>query len=342
MRTRVCITIDTEFSIGGAFADPSRTPVADPVVWCNVNGKSEGLGFMLETFRQYGVQATFFVETVQRYHFADDPMRPIVHRIRDEGHELQLHTHPCWSVFQHEDWRERMRGLRRQDDFRGRPVEDSVRLLEQGIETFRDWGLPRPTAFRSGNLQYDANLYKALAIAKIPYSSNVAHAIFNTGDPQFELYSGVHAREGVLECPVLTFADWNVAGRKHLKSLTIAGTSFAETRRLLDAAHAAEIPLVVVLTHPFEYIQKHDVGFRHTRRHSLTQQRLRKLCAYLADHQDRFDACGMAGAASAIAPSDRNVLLEGSLWQSLPRMAAQVAYSKYGEWELARTQGRAA
>jgi hypothetical protein len=245
-------------------------------------------------------------------------------------------------VFQHEDWRERMRGLRRQDDFRGRSVEDSVRLLEQGIETFREWGLPRPTAFRSGNLQYDANLYKALAITKIPYSSNVAHAIFNTGDPQFELYSGVHQREGVLECPVLTFADWNVAGRKHLKSLTIAGTSFAETRRLLDAAHAAEIPLVVVLTHPFEYIQKHDVGFRHTRRHSLTQQRLRKLCAYLHGNQDRFDACGMAGAASAIAPSERNVLLEGSLWQSLPRMAAQVAYSKYGAWELARTQGRAA
>lgn len=341
MRTRVCITIDTEFSIGGAFSDPSRFPLAEPLVWCNVNGRSEGLGFMLETFRQHDVQATFFVETVQRYHFRHDPMRPIVQRIRDEGHEIQLHTHPCWSVFQYEDWRERVRTLRRQDDFRGRSVEDSMRLLQQGIDTFRDWGLPRPTAFRSGNLQHDANLYKALAGAGIPYASNVAHAIYSSGDPQFELYSGVHARDGVLECPVLTFADWHIAGRRHLKSLTIAGTSFAETRRLLDAAHDNRIPLVVILTHPFEYIQKHDIGFRHIRRHAQTQQRLQKLCAFLAGNRDRFDACGMAQAAAALPASDRNVLLEGTLWQSLPRMAAQVAYSKYGAWELARTQGRA-
>lgn len=342
MRTRVCITVDTEFSIGGAFSDPARHPLAEPLVWCNVNGRSEGLGFMLETFRQHQVQATFFVETLQRYHFTSDPMRPIVHRIQDDGHEIQLHTHPCWAVFQHDDWRERVRAQRRQDDFRGRPVEDSVRLIEQGIDTFREWGLPRPLAFRSGNLQYDANLYKALAIAKIPYSSNVAHAIFNIGDDRFALYSGVHELEGIAECPVLTFADWKVGGHKHLKSLTIAGSSFAETRRLLEQARAAQIPLVVVLTHPFEFIQKHDIGFRHTRRHGQTQQRLRQLCSFLQDNNDRFDACGMAQAASAIPAATDNVLLEGTLWQSLPRMASQVAYTKYGQWALARSQGRSA
>lgn len=339
MRTRVCITIDTEFSIGGAFANAARLPVAEPNVWCNVKGRSEGLGFMLETFQKYQVEATFFVETVQRYYFKHDPMRQIARQIRDEGHEVQLHTHPCWSFFQHENWRERLREHRPLDNFHGRDLSDSVRLLQQGIDTFRDWDLPRPRAFRSGNVQHDDNLYRALAQVDIPYSSNVAHAVFNTGNPDYALYSGTHERFGVLECPVLSYSDWQIGKRTHLKTLTIAGTSFGEMRNLLDQAQAAGIPLVVILTHPFEYVQSADTAFRHVRRHAVTQRRLSQLCAYLHQHRDRFDASGMVRAADAPDCRDqRNLLLKSSLWQSVVRMGTQVSYDRYGRWALACTR----
>jgi hypothetical protein len=87
------------------------------------------------------------------------------------------------------------RGLCRRDNFKGRSVADSVRLLEQGIASFAQWGLPRPTAFRSGNLQHDDNLYQALARVGIPYSSNVAVAIYNSGDAELSLDAGPHTRE---------------------------------------------------------------------------------------------------------------------------------------------------
>ncbi|MFP5391784.1 MAG: polysaccharide deacetylase family protein [Gammaproteobacteria bacterium] len=341
MTTKVCITIDTEFSIGGAFGNAARLPVGEQMVLCNVNGRSEGLGFMLDTFRRHRVQATFFVETVHRYHFRDDPMRALVHRIRDAGHDLQLHSHPCWSLFQHADWRERARSSRRQDDYFGRSVDDSVRLIEQGVETFADWGLPRPTVFRSGNLQHDDNLYLALARTGIPYASNVAVAIFDSGLPDYRVYSGQHVRHGVTEFPVLTFSDWKVGGRQHLKSLTIAGTSFAETRTLLERARAAGIPLVVLLTHPFEYVQSSDSRLAHVRRHSVNQGRLTRLCQYLDQHRDRFEAVGLAQAAAAVAPGpSANALVSGKLWQSLPRMATQVAYDKFGQFLLAATKGK--
>ena len=340
MGTRVCITIDTEYSIAGAFADPALQPLADPIVWCNVAGRSEGLGFLLECFAQHRIRATFFIEALHRHYFKDDPMRPAVRRIEDDGHELQLHTHPCWSVFQHEDWRERVRQQPRQDDFVGRSEDDSVSLIEQGIETFRDWGLARPTVFRSGSLQHDDRLYRALARTGIPYSSNVGLAIFDSGDPDYGLYSGRHVRHGVVECPVLTFSDWKVAGHRHLKSLTIAGTSFAETRTLLDKAERAGIPLVVILTHPFEYIQSRDIGRAPARRHGVNQRRLASLCQYLDENRDRFIPSGLAEAAAAPANQDEpgNVLLDGVLWQSVRRMATQVAYEKFGNWALPTTQ----
>lgn len=337
MGTRVCITIDTEYSIAGAFADPALQPLADPIVWCNVAGRSEGLGFLLKCFAEHRIPATFFVEALHRFYFQDDPMRPTVQRIEDLGHELQLHAHPCWSVFQHADWRERVRQQPRQDDFFGRSEDDSVRLIAQGIDTFRDWGLARPTVFRSGSLQHDDRLYRALARTGMPYSSNVGMAIFDSGDPDYALYSGAHLRHGVLECPVLTFSDWNVGGRRHLKSLTIAGTSFAETRTLLDKAERAGIPLVVILTHPFEYIQSRDIGRSPARRHGVNQRRLTSLCQYLDQNRDRFIPSGLAAAAATVGQGESaNLLLEGAFWQSVRRMATQVTYEQYGNWALHR------
>lgn len=337
MRTRVCITIDTEFSIGGAFANPARSPIAEPMVYCKVKGRSEGLGFMLDMFRQYGIQATFFVETLQRQYFKHDPMRAIVREIRDEGHEVELHLHPCWNVFQHEDWQQRVRTLKRPDDFFGRPLDESVKLLQAGIDTFEQWGLPRPKAFRSGNLQHDANLYRALAAVSIPYSSNVGTAIFDSGDPNYQLYSGQHERHGVIECPVLSFSDWSLGTRQHVKSLTIAGTSFGEMRTLLTKARLAGIQTVVILTHPFEYVHTRDASFAHTRTQYVTQQRLRKLCQYLQQNDDAFEACGLVHALEQDAStSPRNELLSVSLSQSLPRMAEQVIYDKYSRWALKR------
>ena len=340
-RTRVCITIDTEFSIGGAFSDAAKQPVAEPLVWCNVDGRSQGLGFMLDTFRQYGVQATFFVETQHRYHFGHDPMRPIAQQIHAEGHEVQLHAHPCWTLFQHADWRNVAREQKGRDNIGKRSVDEAVELINQGIETFKEWRLPPPLAFRSGNLNYSDDLYRALALAGIPYSSNIGVAIHDNGDPNYKLYSGQHERHGVKEFPVLSFSDWKIGPKRNIKSLTIAGSSFAETRHLLEKAHREGIPLVVVLTHPFEFVQNRDLAFQQTRRNRLTQARLRKLCQFLQKNSDRFSACGLAAAAAAYpeARPPANTLLKGALRHTLPRMAAQVAYHRFGRWMLARKHG---
>lgn len=334
----VCITIDTEFSIAGSFSDTNARPVAEPAVWCDVDGRSEGLGFLLSCFKRFHVPATFFVEVLHRHYFKHDPMLSIVSRILEEGHEVQLHAHPCWSVFKNLQWRERLKVEKPNDRFYGRSVEDSIELLQEGLDVFRTWGLPRPKVFRSGNLHHDDTLYAALTEVGIPYSSNVGLAIFDSGDPRYQLYSGVHKRHSVLEMPVLTFTDWCVGRHKHLKTLTICGTSSLEMQTLLERAYEAGISLVVILTHPFEFVQSKDLRFREARRHSINQQRLTRLCEYLDRHRDRFTPVGMAHAADAeeTRPSPENVLLKGVLWQGLSRMATQVLYDNYGNWLLSR------
>ena len=76
--TEVCLTIDTEFSIGGAFDDPiNRRPIGEAFVRCPVEGVEHGLPFILRTLARFGVPATFFVETLNAAHFGDLPMRRV-------------------------------------------------------------------------------------------------------------------------------------------------------------------------------------------------------------------------------------------------------------------------
>jgi len=340
---RVCLTIDTEFSIAGAFADATLRPVGTQMVRCEIDGRSHGLEFILDCFERHGIVATFFIETVQRHYFLDDPMRKIAQRIATTAHELQLHAHPCWALFQHEDWRERARSNTRQDDFAGRDVQSTLGLLRQGQATFAEWGLAPPQVFRAGSLQHDESLYVAMAMAGIPYSSNIGLAIFNSGLPDYQLHSGRHLRHGVLECPVLTFSDWRLR-RPHLKTVSISGTSFAETCTLLEQAYAAGMEQVVILSHPFEYVHSFSAGFGPLRRHAVNQSRLERLCAYLAINRHRFQSSGLAAAASQpLAPaSSHNTLLRGLPWQSACRMATQLLYDRYGEWQLSRRTASAA
>lgn len=326
MKTQVCITVDTEFSIGNKFDDyPTGYPLGEENVWCPVNGVSHGLGFLLETFKRYEIEATFFIEALHRHFFPEDPMRPLAHAIKNHGHETQLHVHPLWSVLQHEDWYQRVSHHPRQDDFHGRASAESAAMITAGLEAFEAWSLPRPVLFRSGNLQHDANLYQVLAAAGFRYASNIGLAVFNSGDPDYQLYSGLHMRAGVLECPVLSYSDWKIFGKKHLKTLTVIGSSDAEIRHLLLAAHASRIPLVVILTHPFEYVVSKDDHLRDAQPNYAVQSRLRGLCEFLHENQDCFSAVGMARALEGIPATQygSNDLLATPLPHTIRRMVMQ-------------------
>lgn len=292
MKTRVCFTIDTEFSIGGAFAAPyDARPVGEAAVWCPVDGRSEGLGFLLDTFAAHGVQATFFVEALHRSYFSLqnlDPMRPAVDAIRAAGHDLQLHLHPCWTVFEQEDWPGVVGRQPRQDDFAGRPLASSIELIRRGQAQFADWGLPPPQVLRTGSLQHDRNTYRAIAACGLRAASNIGLGIYRSGDPDFDLYAGAHTIEGIVEFPVLSYVDVRLGARERLKSLTVTGSNVTETIALLEAAHASGLDAVVVLTHPFEYIRDYDAQFRGARTHARNQRKLAALCAHVREHSGRF------------------------------------------------------
>ncbi len=289
MKTRkpieVCITIDTEFSIGGNFANPELPPIAEPIVLGTTGGKEHGLGFLLDSFSEFGVRATFFVEALQTAYFGDEPMGEIARRIAKAGHDVQLHLHPCWLHYK--TIVSQGSNKAPDDSCAGRTDGELDHFFEFGLSAFSHWGLPRPVAVRTGNFEVDANFFRAVARSGLRLSSSIAAPIYRPRDDNLVLVGGKHRIGQILELPIFCYT-YRIGGKDRLRALCITACSSAEILSVLRQAREQELSPILILTHPQEYIKKKDFRYTTLRRDRVNQTRLRTLLRFLKQNQDDF------------------------------------------------------
>lgn len=320
VRTKVVLTVDTEASIAGAFREnEAHTPLIHELVAGMVEGKSEGLGFLLETLNRYGLIATFFVETTQSRYFSDRPMGVYVDRLMRASQDVQLHLHPCWLSF--------MDG---QLDLSS-PVTDHCHELEterltaligEGADLIKTWTGRRPTGMRTGNFSTALSVFEAMRKARLACASNICLAAHRPPEAELAVTGGVHDFAGIRELPVTCFFDVGPVGRGRLRPMQVTALTAAEQISLLNAAHENENQVVVIATHPFEFVKKRDFRYTNLRRNPLIQDRFRRLCTFLSANRDRFEVLPLAVAADAVVSGSVWTELRGNAFNSIVRAAA--------------------
>lgn len=265
------ITIDTEFD--------HRAPDREQAIYCRIGGRSHGLSFLLESFAAFDIRATFFVETAHTLLLGTEPMRPVVDAVLEAGHDVQMHVHPLW-LGETEGWPQLRDHMHELDEACCR------RLIEAGQAAFATWQAPPPLAFRAGNLAMGRAAYRALRECGIPISSSLGVGIHRSPEPELWIENGRRVIEGVVEVPVLGYADLTVGERRHIKNLTIIGSGAKETVAVLRRARQAGIEDIVLLTHPFEFVKRLDEDYIAMEPSRVNQGRLRALCEWVAKTPD--------------------------------------------------------
>ncbi|MFC7050751.1 polysaccharide deacetylase family protein [Emcibacter nanhaiensis] len=317
MKTKVVLTVDTEPSIAGAFDDPDKySPLIHEPVWGEADGKSQATGFMIETLKEHGQIATFFVETAHTAYFSDAPMGRYVERLTAAGQDIQLHLHPCWASYENGSLNS---GSRVSDNCSELAEDQLVELLRQGMDTIERWTGNRPTSMRTGNFATSLCVFRAMEKAGLKYASNICTAVAPPPEPALQVASGKHVFAGVEELPVTCFADPGPIGRGRLKPMQVTALSAAEQIALLNQAHNKRLEAVIIVTHPFEYIKINNFRYDGLRANKLVQSRLQKLCGFLADNPDRFDMTSLEGAAQSITGNGGATDLTGSTVKSVLR-----------------------
>jgi hypothetical protein len=160
-------------------------------------------------------------------------------------------------------------------------------MIVLGREAFRRWGAPAPIALRTGGLQVDRTVYRAMAKMGLRLASNVGWGYFEPREDELRVAAGLRRIEGVLEAPVVTYRQMSVGPLKPLRLCTITSTSRTEMESLLRQAGSAAISPFVILTHPFELVRYFGAPAPASPSR-INLARIEALCALLAAERRLF------------------------------------------------------
>jgi len=309
----VYITIDTEVWCGGwtdideSFSDSFRRYVYGPTPQGNY-----ALPATLDILNTYGIEASFFVETLFSSHFGQAPLDELVGVIRDADQEVQLHLHPEWINEAREPLLTNI--YNRCCKLSQFTCKEQTHLLKVGIEQLRKAGVEEINAFRSGSYSVNSDTLQALKNVNIHtdtsynLSSSVGIADVGNGKANYQCFS---SKNGCI-LPVSIFHDG-----LSLRHLQVTACSFSELRSMLWQAAEAGFSSIVLVSHNFELLSQDKL-----RPDMLVVRRFRRLCEFLDNHRDVFRCVGFNSATPKPFKGNQ-VLLKSSLLRTTERMAVQ-------------------
>ncbi len=280
-RTRVLITIDTEFSIGGYFLNKDNKPVpADRHIYCKINGKDYGINLIMDMLDKYNFKGVFFVETEARFYFGEKEIINIIQNIKARGHEVQLHIHPNYNSF--------YKGRTVSDDMRRYSVEDQTNIITDALTFLSSNEFNDILAYRSGSFYSNLNTIKALQNNGIKYSSNYNLAYRNCDYiAKYQNRNDIFCIEGVFEVPITCYKETPI--RKEWNSLQVSATSYKEFIKALDHYYQQHYQLINIITHSFEFVKPYDVQYTRISPKQYLIKRFDKICNFLACHPDKYE-----------------------------------------------------
>ena len=280
-KTKVLITIDTEFSMGGYFRDHKYKPVpADRIIYCKIAGKEYGINLIMDILEEFDLKGNFFVETEARFYFGDDVIAEIINDIRSRGHEIHLHIHPTFRSF--------INNSKMLDDMRQYSLDQQTKMISDALRFLFETNITRVFAYRSGGFYGNMDTIRAAQLNGIPFSSNYNLAVPNCRYiEEFPLRNDIfHIRSG-WEIPITCYKEIPV--RKAWNPFQICAASFREIRRALEYYYRLGLGVITFITHSFEFVKAHDIQYRSVSPRALLIRRFQCICSYLNQNADKYE-----------------------------------------------------
>lgn len=336
---QVFLTVDTELWPGQPAWPGTALPRDkrfDDEIATDFHGQTSrggyGLPYQIGVFNHYGLQATYFVESLFDQRVGAGTLAHVAGLVQAGGHDVQLHLHTEWL------------GELDDPELPDKPcqymcqltLEQQSALIRSGLRRLAGAGVPRVQAFRAGS--YGANLDTLRALARngiaIDSSYNPTHL---PGDWGGRRIAGPQQLEHVWEFPVASFRDFP----GHTRHAQLCAVSFAEMKRALLHAWKADWPSFVIVLHSFELLCRQGPD-RLATPNGLAIRRFEQLCALLGDRPEQFQTTlfsrlalppATSTACAAQAPALAGLVEQVPLYALLPatlwRMAEQ-AWSNLG------------
>jgi peptidoglycan/xylan/chitin deacetylase (PgdA/CDA1 family) len=255
-------------------------------IYGETNSGPVGLRFQLETFNKYGLKAVFFIESLFASAIGIEPLRDIVRKVQEAGHEVQLHLHPEWLAWTDQPCLE----PRGRETINLYSREEQSQLVAQGLQNLRSAGVVRVTAFRAGDYAANRDTLQALRVNGLTYDTSL-NCCYDASLPDLtaERRATQPLRvDGIWEVPV-TYWRTPPLGCRHAQ---LVSSSVAELTAALWHAKREHWASMVIVSHSFELLRKRRKRPADPRADAVVVRRFVRLCQFLDKHRNMFETTG--------------------------------------------------
>lgn len=251
----------------------------------------------LGILNQHRLRGVFFVEPLFATRFGAEHLEVIVRLIRQAGHEVQLHLHPEWTDEAREPIIENCASKRQHLSYY--TLAEQTTLIAHGKKMLEAAGSGPVSAFRSGSFAANRDTFVALQRNSIWLDSslNRCHGVSAPDLRREHAFDAAFVEHDVTTFPVTVFKD----GFGRDRPAQVGACSFGEMRDALTSAQLGGARDFVVVSHNFEMLRPGSSTPDWT-----VVKRFNQLCAYLAQHSERFKVRGFGDdlrLSSPVAPA---------------------------------------
>ncbi len=239
----------------------------------------------LAILNQHGLKGVFFVEPLFATRFGAKHLEIIVQLIRGAGHEIQLHLHPEWTDEAIEPIIENCATKRQHLSYY--TLDEQTSLIAHGRKMLEAAGSGTISAFRSGNYAANRDTFEALRRNSILLDTSL-NRCYDVSAPDLRRehdFNTPFVVQGVATFPVTILKD----GFRNDRPAQVGACAFSEMRDGLLSAQAAGAQNFVIVSHNFEMLKPGSSA-----PDWIVVKRFDRLCAFLAQHPERFKVRGFS------------------------------------------------
>lgn len=240
-----------------------------------------GLPYQIQQFKEHGLKANYFVETLFSNRVDKIILNDIVSLIKDHDHDVQLHLHTEWLS----EIKDQNIPIQFKEFMHQFSLEEQTALIKKGIQNLHSAGVEKVHAFRAGSYGANLDTLHALLQNGILYdtSYNPCYLESDCAIQTNKLLLQPENIEGIWEFPISFFQDYP----GHRRHAQLCACSFYELKTaLLDAWKAGWHSFVIVL-HSFELVKKRGPSLMPLP-DKVNIKRFQLLCDFLSANQDKF------------------------------------------------------
>lgn len=306
----------------------------DIEVWCNgwgnldnafpssferyVYGRSAhgdyALPQILAILNQHGLKGVFFVEPLFATRFGAEHLETIVQLIRGAGQEIQLHLHTEWS----DEARQPIikNNSSKRQHLNHYTLDEQTTLIGHGKKMLEDAGSGSICAFRAGSYAVNRDTFTALSRNQIYLDSSLNSCFAVSGPDMRSSFDFTKAilLDGVTVRPATVMTD----GFGNDRPIQVGACSFEEIRDALVSAKLAKRRDFTIVSHNFEMLKQGS-----SEPDWVVVKRFMRLCAFLAQHPEKFVVRGFANDLRQESGSSEAQQQPSATWHATTKRYAE-------------------